>query len=275
MPDNHELDEIGFCAIMVPNSRIGVFTMKLPKKYIYYLLVIFIVLLIILPLIINFLFKNDAICSLFEAEWHADSALTYCGSIISGIGTVFLGAITIYQTNQIYKNSQEQNSANTKRPFFAIKKVGFQNNEGGKWSLIASGYTGTYDKQKYAFIEVANIGDGIANNLMFEHWGFGEIPRENRPCFCIPLQGGCNIPILLQISNVPEFTQYVDLVYENIVGYAYVQRLELHIEHQPAKSETECDSYRATLYNIHPQIPLGQNKFDHATGKYNIDFSSL
>lgn len=249
--------------------------MKLPKKYIYYLLVIFIVLLIFLPLIINLLFKNDAICSLFEAEWYADSALTYCGSIISGIGTVFLGAITIYQTNQIYKNSQEQSNANTKRPFFVIKKVAFQRKDEGSWVLIGSGFTSTYDKQKYVFVEVTNIGDGIANNLMFEHWGFGEIPRENRPCFCIPPHDGCNIPVLLQVSDVPEFTQYVDLVYENIVGYAYVQRLELHIEHQPAKPEIGYDSYRATLYNIHPQIPLGQNKFDHATGKYNIDLSSL
>lgn len=52
------------------------------------------------PLIIHILFKLHPNVDFFVAEWTAGELLSYYGSILAFLGTVILGALSLYQ-NQI------------------------------------------------------------------------------------------------------------------------------------------------------------------------------
>lgn len=69
------------------------------KKSLKYLLVLFAILtIIIIPLIINILFKYDFNIWWLQSEWTAGEALCFYSGILSFAGTMFLGVITIWQT---------------------------------------------------------------------------------------------------------------------------------------------------------------------------------
>lgn len=59
------------------------------------------IVLIVIPFIINLLFKFNSNISIFEAEWSAGDALGYYGAVLSFVGTVVLGALALYQNHII------------------------------------------------------------------------------------------------------------------------------------------------------------------------------
>lgn len=56
--------------------------------------------IILIPLIINILFKFDFNIWWLESEWSAGEALNFYGGLLSFIGAIILGSISIWQTNR-------------------------------------------------------------------------------------------------------------------------------------------------------------------------------
>lgn len=65
-----------------------------------------ILIVIVAPLVINVAFQANAPCALLAAQWSAGDLLVYCGGIFSGLGTLLLGALTLYQ-NKLLRDETE------------------------------------------------------------------------------------------------------------------------------------------------------------------------
>lgn len=72
------------------------------KKIMKYIGIVFlsILLLILIPLTINILFKYDFNIWWLESEWTAGEALSFYGGLLSFMGTIILGGISIWQTKK-------------------------------------------------------------------------------------------------------------------------------------------------------------------------------
>lgn len=79
------------------------------KKFIRTISIIIAVLFLIffVPLLINILFKFDFNIWWLESEWSAGDSLNFFGSILSFIGTIVLGAISIWQTSKANNLSEK------------------------------------------------------------------------------------------------------------------------------------------------------------------------
>ena len=67
------------------------------KNSIVALLVIFVASVLVVPLIINESYKNN---SGYMTLWDANDLLSYFGTVISAVGTIFIGIIAIKQSNR-------------------------------------------------------------------------------------------------------------------------------------------------------------------------------
>lgn len=79
------------------------------KKFIRAISVVITILFLIffVPLLINILFKFDFNIWWIESEWSAGDALNFFGNVLSFIGTIVLGAISIWQTNKANNLSEK------------------------------------------------------------------------------------------------------------------------------------------------------------------------
>lgn len=125
--------------------------MKKHKK-----LIAFIIFMIILgvPFIIHILFKLHPNNNFFVAEWSAGELLSYYGSILAFLGTVILGALSLYQNHLIKQESDkrtellEQREHESNMPRFRLRHVGSQ---------------GNIQKMQ---LEIENISENIANDII-------------------------------------------------------------------------------------------------------------
>lgn len=79
---------------------------KISLGIIVFLLLFFI---IIMPLVLNWLYYSDAPSDFFEVGYGISNILDYYGSILTFIGTVSLGIITVYQNYVSQKKTDEVN----------------------------------------------------------------------------------------------------------------------------------------------------------------------
>lgn len=79
------------------------------NKVIKIILIIFIFCFIIffVPFLINVVFKIDFNISLLQSEWTAGDALNFYGSVLSFIGTITLGTISVWQTKKANNLSEK------------------------------------------------------------------------------------------------------------------------------------------------------------------------
>jgi len=119
-------------------------------------LIAFIIFMIIfgVPLIIHILFKLHPSNDFFVAEWSAGELLSYYGSILAFLGTVILGALSLYQ-NQIIKQESdkraellEQRKRESNMPRFRFNHMDSQGNN---------------SRMK---LNIENISPNIANNII-------------------------------------------------------------------------------------------------------------
>ena len=255
----------------------GCENMNLLKKYWWVFLISLVAVLWIIPIIINAAFNTTAPFPWLSVEWESKDALSYVGSALGGLGTIFLGLITLRQTDYIKKVESDKEAANTKRPFFVIKEVTFLKGDNDKWEHEQNGFVCTYRELKQTFIRIDNVGDGVANHLTFEPCGMGEVPREWRPSHCISVNEYCFLPIYFYPEDGKKIEQNIEVFYENLLGYAYSQKIDLQIESSIIKDfngdgESGPDDgepkYEAKVFNIHPQIPLGMNRYNREKGIY-------
>lgn len=242
--------------------------------------IIIVIIFVAIPVFVNALFQIKVPFKILQLKWGVSDALSYFGSIVGGLGTIFLGIITIQQTNWNNKKVEESDKANTKRPFFIIDKAFTVEYTDGKklrkeWEHEKNSFEGRLSENQSVYIDIRNIGDGVANNLTIEPYGFGNILREDRPSACVAPGANYTVEESLKKSLFREITT-IYVFYENIIGYAYCQIIELSVEGDTTAdydTSYETEVYKAKIYNIHPQVTLGMDCYDWKTGKYKFDKS--
>lgn len=71
------------------------------KKFFKCILIVLLCLIVaLIPLVINIAFKFDFKIWWLESEWSAGDALSFYGTVLSFIGTISLGIVTIWQTKK-------------------------------------------------------------------------------------------------------------------------------------------------------------------------------
>lgn len=248
------------------------------KKYLKQLFCLLALIVLSAPIWINALFNREAPFSFLRVEWCVTDALTYFGSVIMGLGTIFLGIITLDQAEKIDKLTTEKENANTKRPFFIIEGVFSSENEKIPWEHGDNGFTYSSSKRITPYVKITNVGDGVANNLTFPNHGFGKMrdPKINLPAHCIPPGSSCFVRLFWSSDTR---VHSVTLKYQNLIGYTYSQEIEYRfdrdfiggerVEIAPNEFEAELiEQYKANVFNIYPQVCVGMDMYDHKTGQY-------
>lgn len=77
------------------------------NKNILLIALLILTIIIVVPLIINILFKFDFNIWWLESEWSAGDALSFFGNILSFLGTLILGIIAIWQTSKSNELSEK------------------------------------------------------------------------------------------------------------------------------------------------------------------------
>ncbi len=161
----------------------------------------------------------------FNSGW-----LSYFSSFISLIGTLFLGSVTLWQTEKIKNDEFKERKANTERPYLSISRV-----------LIASepllfcnnSYRGQIKISETITIELKNEGNGIATNFAYHpryDW-FGEMPEEENQQHSIAKGEIIAIKIRPHIEkDYNSLKETITFEYQNIVGFKYSQSLEFICE---------------------------------------------
>ncbi len=125
------------------------------KNYAISLLLIVLVIIVVIPFIINCLFKLVSPCNLLIAEWDAGDALIFYGAVLSFFSTTLLSALALWQ-NHVIKEENNKHTAILERmekaknqPFLVIDEV--------------SGQENAKDLSFY----VKNMSNNIAHNITF------------------------------------------------------------------------------------------------------------
>lgn len=98
------------------------------------------------PLIINVLFKIKAPFEIFDAEWYAEDALSYYGSVLAFLGTAAFSALALWQNHVIktendkYLELKEKREKEKNAPFFVAQGTSCFGN-GGNLSLTIENKT--------------------------------------------------------------------------------------------------------------------------------------
>ena len=111
-----------------------------------------ITLIFLIPFLINLSFKYSSI-DLFSAEWSAGDLLSFYGTMLSFIGTTFLGCLTLYQNHTIKKNSDDRMKD--------LEKAEHDRNM-PKFYITFSSCSGN---KKHLSINLINISENIATNI--------------------------------------------------------------------------------------------------------------
>ncbi len=130
---------------------------------ILFLLLFFI---IIMPLILNYLYNSDAPLNFFQVGYSISDILSYYGSVLTFIGTVSLGVITVYQnyisqqkTNEINKLTlelQKKNMAMAEQRY-GVERENEINRNTPKFELKNRGCNGHYMNLQAELKNVSNI----------------------------------------------------------------------------------------------------------------------
>ena len=89
-------------------KRVWQFIKNHPRDVIFGTIFVLIAVYVV-PLIIDWMFPLPAWCDFFAVKWNVEDALAYYGSALGFIGTVVLGAITVYQTRRAHKQTEKAN----------------------------------------------------------------------------------------------------------------------------------------------------------------------
>lgn len=76
------------------------------KQILLYIVVAIVICFVIIPFIVNWLFKQSAPIPILKAEWEAGEVLGYVSGILSFVGTMFLGWVS-WRQNQDLQKSQD------------------------------------------------------------------------------------------------------------------------------------------------------------------------
>lgn len=69
------------------------------KKICVWIIILFIFFIIIIPFILNKIYSFTAPLEFFNVSYSRDTVLNYYGAVLTFIGTVSLGVVTVYQNS--------------------------------------------------------------------------------------------------------------------------------------------------------------------------------
>lgn len=89
------------------------------RKYWFHLLCFFILFVIAIPLLINWLYKQPAICPLLAMEWEAEDALGFYGTFLGAAATI----AGVYLSIKYAQKNYREDARNRIRPYMALTYI--------------------------------------------------------------------------------------------------------------------------------------------------------
>lgn len=124
--------------------------------------IVIVILSVIYMLIIHILYKIPSLCNLCIAEWTAGDLLSYGGSIVGAIATIYVLQETIHSTLKL----QKEERIFSLRPYFLVKAEKYDENikYNNEIINISSPRTGGnyWDGDISVLVRVQNVGAGNA-----------------------------------------------------------------------------------------------------------------
>ena len=151
------------------------------NKHTMLLVVGLVILVLVIPFILNVLFKIPAPLKVFVAEWEAAAALSYYGEILSFLSTTALSILALWQNKKIneanerHTNLLEQMEREKSAPRFIVEKS----------VVLGLGYD--------LKLEITNVTDNIARNISLSNFKLideaGKVYWENEQVISIDYLG--------------------------------------------------------------------------------------
>ena len=161
---------------------------------------------------------------------HSD-IINYFIAFLSAFGTITLGIITIWQTENHKEKTDIRENANTERPFFIMKDLLAKNESNDEISVTynTNAYFISSETDVKITIFLQNCGEGIAHNMMiYPLTPFGEAPGDcaNRQTIS-PQSSHAHRIVTANINSELIYTIY----YQNVIGFTYSQSFRIEIKH--------------------------------------------
>ena len=144
-------------------------------KYKFKIASFFVIFIVVIPLIINGLFKIEAPCNILVAEWSAGDALSFYGTMLASASTI----IGVYISIEYAQRNYRIDEINRVKPYFALtqynyySKISFssvlpfvQNNENETENKDAQNIYEEY-KLEEVYIIIEKTGVQFKNRLPF------------------------------------------------------------------------------------------------------------
>lgn len=141
------------------------------------LVLLFVFFIILMPLILNTMYYSDAPCNFFTVGYDISSILNYYGAILTFIGTVSLGAITVYQNYISQKKTDEINrlTLELQKKSMAMAEQNYEkekqeeiNRNTPRFELKSTGCNGHYMNLTAVFKNISSGMVSAIKSLSFE-----------------------------------------------------------------------------------------------------------
>lgn len=141
------------------------------------IILLFLFFIIVMPLILNWIYYSDAPCNFFIVGYDISNILDYYGAILTFIGTVSLGIITVYQNYVSQKKTDEVNklTLELQKKSMAMAEQNYEkekqheiNKNTPKFELRNSGCNGNYANLRAILKNVSNIIVSGIKSVSFE-----------------------------------------------------------------------------------------------------------
>lgn len=134
---------------------------------------LFLFFIIVMPLILNWIYYLDAPCNFLAVGYDISSILNYYGAILTFIGTVSLGIITVYQNYISQKKTDEVNklTLELQKKSMAMAEQNFNKERtynSPKFELVNEGYNGRYANLHSALKNVSDLIVSGIKSISFE-----------------------------------------------------------------------------------------------------------
>ena len=173
-----------------------------------------------------------SLTNIFSDGVSAGDVLTYLAGYGAFIGTVGLGCATIHQADLAKEQATHNINVNTKRPFFVMDDVYYKQNKQKKsvpWNT--NRYCLQYKNRMTLKVRLLNVGDGIADKVIVEPYGFGRVSKNSIPVKSVKKGDAyeLSIPAIDNLKN-STLTEVYTLYYSNMIGARYKQAIDVSIE---------------------------------------------
>ncbi|HAZ36956.1 MAG TPA: hypothetical protein DEF85_06350 [Clostridiaceae bacterium] len=141
------------------------------------MILLFLFFIIVMPLILNWIYYLDAPCNFFTVGYDISDILGYYGAILTFIGTISLGIITVYQNyvsqkktdeiNKLTLELQKRSMAMAEQNYEREKQHGINKNT-PKFELVSSGCNGNYTNLEATLKNVSDFTVSGIKSVSFE-----------------------------------------------------------------------------------------------------------